>query len=60
MTDEHHDPVTHMDSHAVLSDDEHGHGGEALGPIDWAAWAYGVIGVAAGTLVVLCFWLALT
>ena len=34
--------------------DEHGHAGEALGPIDVRAWGALVIGVAAGLLVVLC------
>ncbi|GAC1666352.1 MAG: hypothetical protein NVS9B8_07740 [Candidatus Limnocylindrales bacterium] len=34
--------------------DEHGHAGEALGPVDVRAWGALVIGVAAGLLVVLC------
>lgn len=53
-----HDPATHMDAHAQLSDDDHGHTEEALGPIDWQAWAYAMFGVAAGVLVVIAFWLA--
>ncbi len=56
-----HDGATHMDAHATLGDDDHGHGhdGVPLGPIDWATWAYALVGVAAGALVVLAFWLAL-
>jgi hypothetical protein len=54
----HHDAVTHMDAHTSLSDDDHGHAGPALGPIDWGAWAYAVLGGAAGLIVVAVFWLA--
>jgi hypothetical protein len=50
--------ATHMDAHAQLSDDDHGHAEDALGPIDWQAWAYALIGVAAGVLVVVAFWVA--
>jgi len=50
----HHDPVTHMDAHSTLSDDDHGHGEVALGPIDWGMWAYAVIG-ALGAVIVLAF-----
>ncbi|MCU0483412.1 MAG: hypothetical protein MUC54_03945 [Chloroflexi bacterium] len=32
--------------------DEHAGHGAALGPIDWAAWGAGVVGVAAGLAVV--------
>ena len=62
MTDEdpvaEHDPVTHMDAHTVISDDDHGHAEAALGPIDWATWGYAVLGAAAGALVLAVFWLA--
>ena len=34
--------------------DEHGHGGEALGPVDVRAWGALVLGIAAGLVVVLC------
>lgn len=54
----HHDPATHMDAHATLSDDDHGHAEAALGPIDWLTWGYALLGVAAGALVLLGFWLA--
>jgi hypothetical protein len=40
--------------HADAGDDEHGHGSEALGPVDVQAWGALVLGVAAGLLVVLC------
>lgn len=35
-----------------------GHEGEALGPIDATAWAAGLVGVALGLVVALCFVLA--
>jgi hypothetical protein len=58
------DPVehhadTHMDAHTVLSDDDHGHAEATLGPVDWAGWAYAVVGAAAGLLVLYFFWVAL-
>lgn len=37
---------------------EHGHAGEALGPIDWSAWGAGVAGVIVGLAVAGCFVLA--
>jgi hypothetical protein len=49
---------THQDAHAVLSDDDHGHAEAQLGPIDWPAWGYAVLGVAAGLLIVAFFVLA--
>src|SRR6187200_969522 len=55
----HHDAATHMDEHTTLSDDDHGHAESALGPINWAAWGYAVIGGAAGLVVLAFFWLAL-
>jgi hypothetical protein len=51
---------SHMDAHASISDDDHGHAEEPLGPIDWTAWAYGLVGVVAGLLVVGAFWLAIS
>jgi len=54
----HHDPVTHMDKHAVLSDDDHGHAETALGPIDWQAWGYALLGAAGGVAVLLFMWIA--
>ncbi|HEY7023358.1 MAG TPA: hypothetical protein VH371_00175 [Candidatus Limnocylindrales bacterium] len=55
----HHDDATHMDKHTSLSDDDHGHGGEALGPIDWAKWSYAVAGAIAGVIVLAFFFVAL-
>jgi hypothetical protein len=49
---------THMDAHAVLSDDDHGHAELPLGPIDWAAWGYALLGVIAGLLIVAFFLIA--
>jgi hypothetical protein len=55
----HHDGATHMDAHTTLSDDDHGHAEEALGPIDWPAWTYALIGVAAALLIVFLFAVAI-
>jgi hypothetical protein len=65
MTDEpisqpNHDANIHMDAHATLSDDDHGHAEARLGPIDWAMWSYALVGIAAGALVVLLFWVAVS
>jgi hypothetical protein len=35
------------------------HGGEALGPVDVAMWAVGILGVALGLLVAICVALAI-
>jgi hypothetical protein len=40
------------DAHAS---DDHGHGADALGPIDVAAWGAGALGVALGLAVAFCF-----
>ena len=53
----HHDPATHMDAHSSISDDDHGHAEPRLGPIDWGAWCYALVGFGAGLLVVGVFWL---
>ncbi len=55
----HHDDASHMDAHTALSDDDHGHAEPALGPIDWGAWAYALVGAAAGLVVVALFWVAI-
>lgn len=47
-----------MDEHATLSDDDHDHAEEALGPIDWKAWLFALGGLAAGAVVLLGFWIA--
>ena len=54
-----HDPVTHMDAHATISDDDHGHAEMALGPIDWRSWGLAILGAAAGVIVLACFAVAL-
>lgn len=54
----HHDSATHMDAHTTISDDDHGHAEEALGPIDWGAWAVALVSGAAGLLVAVLFWVA--
>ena len=41
------------DAHA-----DQGHSEPRLGPIDWPAWGYAVVGVAAGLLVAGLFWMA--
>jgi hypothetical protein len=49
--DDHGEP----DGHAGSGDhDDHGHGGEALGPVDVRAWGALALGVAAGLVVALC------
>jgi hypothetical protein len=53
----HHDAATHMDAHASLSDDDHGHAEPRLGPIDWRAWLYALAGFFFGMLVVGALWL---
>jgi hypothetical protein len=47
-----HDATTanHADAHDG-GHDEHGHGGDTLGPIDWTMWGVGVVGVVAGLIV---------
>jgi len=51
IADEPHGPDDHGETHGH---DDHAHAGEALGPVDTAAWGAFVIGIAAGLLVVLC------
>ena len=58
--DPHHDAATHMDAHTTLSDDDHGHGEEPLGPIDWGAWSVAVVSGAAALVVVVLFWVAVS
>ncbi len=40
------------------TDDAHGEHGEALGPVDVRAWSVGVLGVAIGIAVAVCFAIA--
>jgi hypothetical protein len=57
MTD--HATDSHMDAHTMLSDDDHRHAEEALGPIDWRAWGAAVLGAASGVVVLVGFLVAL-
>ena len=57
MTD--HATDSHTDAHTTLSDDDHGHGEEALGPIDWRAWGLALMGGLSGVVVLAGFWIAL-
>ena len=54
----HHAADLHMDVHTELSDDDHGHAEARLGPIDWPAWGYALMGVVAGLLIVGLFFVA--
>lgn len=55
-TAEPHDPVETDDAGHGGHDDGHGgHDAVALGPIDWAQWAAGLVGIAAGALVAVSF-----
>ena len=54
-----HDPITHMNGHAALSDDDHGHAEGSLGPIDWGAWGLALLGALSGVVVLAGFWIAL-
>ena len=49
--------MTEADHAAEDHADDHGDGEPRLGPIDWGAWLYAVVGVAFGLLVVGAFWL---
>ena len=51
MSDPH---AAHAAQPAHDSHDSHGHGGDALGPIDFTMWGVGVLGAALGLLVALC------
>ena len=44
MSDHDQAAMHHADTHDA-GHDEHGHDGGALGPIDWAMWGAGLLGV---------------
>ena len=44
-------------AHADAGHGDHDHA-EPLGPVDWGAWAGGIVGVLAGLLVAGCLWLS--
>lgn len=50
----------HMDPHTAMSGDDHGHGEPVLGPIDVGGWIYALVGVGAGLIVIVFFYLAIT
>jgi hypothetical protein len=49
-----------LDAHATASEDDHAHAEPRLGPIDWPAWTYAVVGAALGLLVVATFYIAIS
>jgi hypothetical protein len=51
----HHELTDHGDDHGH---DDHAHAEEPLGPINFAAWGAGLLGVVAGLIVAGCFVLA--
>ncbi len=60
MSDTTHDD--HPPAHEP-DDASHGHAGHdehatALGPIDWAAWGAGILGVGAGLVVAFCLYVS--
>jgi hypothetical protein len=48
-------PDEHATDDHAPDDHGHGHGADALGPIDVAAWGAGALGVALGLAVAFCF-----
>ena len=44
--------------HGDAHEDDHGHGGDTLGPIDLRAWGAAVLGIAGGLLVVVVLYVA--
>ena len=51
------DEVGHSHGHEEHGGhDEHAEHGEPLGPIDWAAWGAGVLGIGAGLVVAFCLY----
>jgi hypothetical protein len=44
--------------HGHAGHDEHGEHEAARGPIDWAAWGAGALGVGAGLVVAVCLYIA--
>jgi hypothetical protein len=53
------------ESHAVaaeahVDDDEHAHTEPRLGPVDWPAWSYAIIGVVVALVIVALFYVAVS
>jgi hypothetical protein len=61
-THDEHPPAHEPDEggHGHGGHDEDGGHGTALGPIDWAAWGAGILGVGAGLAVAVCLFVATT
>ncbi len=59
-THDDHPPAHEPDdaSHGHAGHDEHGEHPEKPGPIDWAAWGAGILGVGAGLIVAFCLYVA--
>jgi hypothetical protein len=57
---------THTDAHAAPGDEDHAHADDhahaepRLGPIDWPAWGYAVVGVILALLVIVTFFIAIS
>ena len=61
-TTAHHDEAQALDERHGAGDhgidtehDDHGHADDALGPIDWAQWAVGILGVVIGIVIAVGF-----
>lgn len=49
----------HGAPHGAADDGPGGHGEAAkLGPVDWASWGAGILGIAAAAIVTICLYLA--
>lgn len=60
QTETHSEPRDHADGghDAAGGHDEHGHDTEALGPVNWAAWGAGALGLLVAAAMVLVFAIA--
>ncbi len=59
-THDDHPPAHEPDDagHGHAGHDEHGDHASALGPINWAAWGAGLVGVGAGIAIAVCLYVA--
>jgi hypothetical protein len=55
-THDEHPPAHEPDDagHGHAGHDEHGDHADTLGPVNWAAWLAGAVGVGAGLVVAIC------
>jgi hypothetical protein len=58
LVDTHDEPHGAGDHGETHGHDDHAHLEDALGPVDWGAWAAGILGVAIGLVIAFCFVLA--